>query len=223
MTCWNVKRRSSDFVDGRLQRREHSKVDDHLRKCDACAFRVDEIRSVRTSLEKLPPPKTPASLRSKLQVLASRERSTLLETGGSQFLRLWNSWRFRFEHLMRPLTIPATGGVLSSVLLFGALALTISTTTRRVAYEVPVIYAEHMDANLIPMQLQTSMVLNLSMDGRGRITDYAVHNGSASFAGNGSLLQYNNITMPEFPGVLAMAQPTIGDIRIYLRPMVFRQ
>ncbi len=223
MTCWNVKRRSNDFVDGRLRRREHSKLEAHLRKCDECAVRVDEIRSVRRSLEKLSSPTVPASLRSKLLVLASKERQFLIESNGSRLLQFWNSWKFRLDQLMRSLTIPATGGVLSSVLLFGALAFTIGTTTRQVAYEIPILYTEHMDANLVPLQLRSSVVMTLSMDGRGHITDYAGHNSSASFAGSGTQLQYNNITMPEFPSVLAMAQPTIGDIRIYLRPIVFRQ
>ncbi len=194
-----------------------------MRKCDDCRVRVDDIRSVRHSLEKLPRPAAPASLRSKLLVLASKERQFLIESNGSRLLQFWNSWKFRLDQLMRSLTIPATGGVLSSVLLFGALAFTIGTTTRQVAYEIPILYTEHMDANLVPLQLRSSLVMTLSMDGRGHITDYAVHNSSASFAGSGTQLQYNNITMPEFPGVLALAQPTIGDISIYLRPIVFRQ
>lgn len=223
MTCWNARRRSTDFVDGRLRTREHSRVEAHLRKCEQCALRVDEVRSLRFSLAGLVDPVAPASLRSKLLVLASKERQLLLETNGSRVLQVWNSWKFRMEQAMRSLTIPATGGVLSSALLFFALAFTIGTTTREVSYEIPLLYADHMAANLVPLQLRSSLVLTLSMDGHGHITDYAGHNSSDSFVGNVSQLQGNNITMPEIPTVLAMAQPTIGDIRIYLRPIVFRQ
>ncbi len=55
---------------------------------------------------------------------------------------------------MRPLTIPATGGLLSSLILFGALAFTIGRSSRMVNYEVPVMYADRMDANLVPLQLR---------------------------------------------------------------------
>jgi hypothetical protein len=223
MTCKHIKRRSADFVDGRLRRREQSKVETHLQECDACAVWVYELRSVRSSLEELPVPVAPGSLRSKLLVLASKERQLLMETDGSRWRRVWNNWKFRARELMRPVTIPATGGVISSMLLFVALGLTIGSTTRQVAYEVPILYADPSGANLVPMELRSSVVLTLSLDGRGRITDYAVHDASSAFVGDVGRLQNNNITMPSFPSVLTMAQPTMGDIRISFVPIVFRQ
>ena len=223
MTCLRVKSRSTEYVDGRLRKREHSRLEAHLRECDECAVRVDQLRSMSLSLARLPAPAVPVSLRSKLLVMASKERQLLMETDGSRLLRFWNSWKFRVNELMRPLTIPATGGVLSSVLLFGALAFTISTTTRQVGYEVPVMYGSHFDANLVPVQLRSSVVLTLCLDGRGRITDYVVRDGTNSFIGDAARLQYNNIQMPEFPSVLALAQPTTGDVKISFTPIVFRQ
>jgi hypothetical protein len=41
--------------------------------------------------------------------------------------------------------------------------------------------------------------------------------------GDPGRLQYENITMPEFPSVLGLDQPTIGDIRISFIPILFRQ
>ncbi len=223
MTCSNVKRRSTDFIDGRLRKREHSKLEAHLRDCDECSLEVHQTRAMRASLVNLPHPLAPASLRSKLLVLASKERQILIETDGSRLRRCWNSWRFRMEQLMRPFTIPATGGLMSSVLLFSALAFTIGTTTRQVAYEVPVLYAERMDANLVPVELRSVVTLAMSLDGQGRITDYAVRGGSSSFVGNATRLQYNQIAMPQFPGVMGVAQPTTGDVRISFTPIGFRQ
>lgn len=126
------------------------------------------------------------------------------------------------NQLMRPMTIPATGGILSSLVLFATLGLTISTTTRQVAYEVPVLYEDHMDANLVPMELRSSVMLTLSLDGKGRITDYAVRDGSGSYVGNASRLQYNNISLPTFPSVLGLSRPTSREIQVLFIPMVFR-
>ena len=152
MTCWNVKRRSTDFVDGRLRRREHSRIEAHLRECDDLCdrYRPDPLDAV-IFLHGCRVRAAPVSLRIKLLVLASKERQILMETDGSRFRRFWNYWKLRLNELTRPITIPATGGLLSSVLLFSALALTIGTTTRQVGYEVPVMYADHMDANLVPV------------------------------------------------------------------------
>ncbi|HEX4168415.1 MAG TPA: zf-HC2 domain-containing protein [Bryobacteraceae bacterium] len=228
MTCWNVKRRSTDFVDGRLRKREHSRIEAHLRECDKCAFMVDQLRGVRLSLVGLrsAQPQPPNSLRSKLLVLASKERQLVLETHGSRWARLWNRWKFELHELMQPFTIPATGGVVSSTLLFMALAFTIGTTTQQTAYEVPVIYGDQLNANLIPVELrlQSAVELTLSLDGRGHITDYSVLDGVHRFVGDAGRLEHNNnITLPTFPAVLALPQPTIGDVRISLTPIVYRQ
>lgn len=223
MTCWSVKRRSTEYVDGRLRDSERSRIQAHLAECAECEVRVNELGSVRSALGKLPVSTAPAALRTKLQIAASRERQSLLETNGSRLRRAWNNWKFRIDQMMRPLTIPATGGLLSSLLLFGALALTIQTTTTGVAYEVPVFNTSRMDPNLVPVELRSSVVLTLSLDGNGRITDYAVRDGSGSFVGDASRLQGDNISLPNFPSVLAMAQPTTRDISISFIPIVFQR
>ena len=223
MTCWNVRRRGNEYVDGRLRGRERSRYEAHLRNCEQCEIRISDIHSVRSCLSNLPTPSAPESLRSKLLVTASQERQILIETNGSRWLRLWNGWKFRLNSLMRPLTIPATGGILSSVLLFAALGITVSTSARQVAYDVPVIYADRLDANLVPLQLRSAVELTLSVDGKGHVTDYAVRNETGDLVGNNGRLQFNDMPLPEFPSVLAMAQPTIADIRISFKPIIFRQ
>jgi hypothetical protein len=219
MTCWNARRRSTDYIDGRLRGSERSRLAAHLAQCDPCSQAVDDLSAVRSTLRDLPHPVAPVRLGTNLLVIASQERKTIQS---SRLERLWNRWKLRVNELMRPLTIPATGGLLSSLILFAVLAVTISSTRRAVAYEVPVLYADKLDPNLVPVELRSSVVLTLSLDGKGRITDYAVLNGSDSFVGDPGRLQYNNIALPEFRTVLAMTQPVNRDISISFTPLVFR-
>ena len=125
--------------------------------------------------------------------------------------------------MMRPITVPATGGVLSTVVLFSALAFTIGNRTQMVNYEVPVMYADRFGANLVPVQLRSSVLLTLSLDGKGRITDYAVRDGSQDFVGDATRLQSNNISLPDFPSVLAVTQPVNRDISIRFVPIFFQR
>jgi hypothetical protein len=128
------------------------------------------------------------------------------------------------DDMIRPLMFPATGGLLSSFILFGALAFTIGTETRSVSYEVPVLYADNSDANLVPLQLGSdAVVLTITTDSNGRIRDYAVRDGSDSFTGDTTRLHTNNIALPQFPSVLALAHPISGDIRISFTPLEVRQ
>jgi Putative zinc-finger len=223
MTCWSVNRRTTDYVDGRLRGADLARVETHLRHCAKCEIRLQDLGSIRSSLQELPKAQSPASLRTHLRVIASQERKLILEADGSRLLLLWNEWKFRMQELMRPFTIPATGGLCSSLLLFGALAFTIGTTTRGVAYEVPLMYSSQFEANLLPIELRSSMVLTLSLDANGRITDFAFHNGSHSVQGDPATLQHHNIAVPEFPTVMALATPVSSDIQISVTPMVFRR
>ena len=223
MNCWSTKHRGADFVDGRLRERDRVRVAAHLAECEACALALEEMRAVRSTLRNLPEAKSPAKLRAALRVAASREKKDIADYRGSRFERLWHQWRVRFDEFMRPVTLPATGGIVSSLVLFAALAFTIGTTTRVVNYEVPVLYADRVYANLVPLQLRSAVILTLSLDGKGRITDYAVRDSSASYIGDPTRLQYNNISVPDFPSVLAMAYPVNRDISIEVTPISFRQ
>jgi hypothetical protein len=108
--------------------------------------------------------------------------------------------------------------------LFALLALTIGRTTQVVAYDVPVNYSEtHDEANLVPMELRSSVFVFLSLNPDGRITDYTVRNATDSFVGDANMLQGRNIPIPEFPSVLAVAQPISSDISIRFTPLLFRQ
>lgn len=224
MTCWSVNRRTTAYVDGRLRGPELARVEGHLRECLKCQLQLQDLSAVRSSLQQLPKADSPQSLRTRLRVLASQERKLVLEADGSRLRLLWNEWKFRTKQLMRPLTIPATGGLCSALLLFGALSFSISNTTRGLAYEVPVLYSsDQIDANLVPVELRSSIVLTLSLDGNGRITDYAFRNDSHAVQGDPASLQHQNIELPDIPSVLAEALPISSDIQISVTPMIFRR
>ncbi|MGI8962659.1 MAG: anti-sigma factor family protein [Bryobacteraceae bacterium] len=224
MTCFSAKRQITAFVDKRLRDGECSRIDAHLRKCDRCASHFEQIASLRSASRELPKAVAPAHLINALRVIASRERQVIEQNQGSQLRAIWSRWKFRMDEMIRPLTIPATGGLLSSFILFGTLAFTIGTATRTVSYDVPVLYGDTADANLVPLQLGSgAVVLTITTDSNGRIRDYAVRDGADSFTGDPARLHSDNIVLPQFPTVLALAHPISGDIRISFTPLELRQ
>jgi hypothetical protein len=154
-------------------------------------------------------------------VIASRERRVLSTPSRSRLSVAWESWKFRVNEWMRPLTIPATGGIVSSLLLSAVFALSMVTaSTRSVAYDVPVDYQDPAQAfstpNLVPMSLQSALLLNMSLDGHGHIQDYLVRDASAQITGNGNELSSHDISLPSFP-----APAVGGDISILVTPVVY--
>ena len=222
MTCWSVHRRTTAYVDGCLRGPELVRVEGHLRRCSKCEIRLQDLGAVRSTLQELPKPESPRGLRTRLRVIASQERKLILEADGSRVRLLWNEWKFRMQQLMRPLTIPATGGFCSALVLFGGLAFAIGNTTRGLAYEVPVIYSSnHIDANLVPVELRSSIVLSMSLDGNGRITDYAFRDDARAVQGDPASLQHQNIEVPDIPSVMTLTVPVSSDIQISVTPMDF--
>src|SRR5689334_17235522 len=75
---------------------------------------------ISMTLRSLPSRVPPAELATSLRVIASRERQRLIEhrSPGGVFVSWLNRTRLTFRDMLRPLMLPATGGVFSAVVLF---------------------------------------------------------------------------------------------------------
>jgi anti-sigma factor RsiW len=128
MICWSAERRMTDYIDGRLRRSERSRLEKHLNECPSCSAQAEQLGYVRAALGELIDPTVPGHLRTSLRVQASREREAVILSHGSRWNRLWRRWKFQIDEFMRPLTIPATGGLIFSLILFAGLTFTISSS-----------------------------------------------------------------------------------------------
>lgn len=226
MICWSVKRRTHAYVDRKLGSFERAWIERHLGVCESCSANCEQISSIRLALHRLPQRPVPAQLAVRLRIAASRERQLLLETDGSRWRAVWRRWKFRLDGFMRPLTIPATGGLISSVALFGALAFTIGNIGSNAlppGNEVPILTIAENDPTLVPLELRSAVVLTMSVDSGGHIAGYAVRDGSSSFVGTAATSRDSSISIPNFPSVFAAAEPITRDISISFTPIVFRQ
>lgn len=225
LTCASAKELSSPYVDGRLGILGHLRVSAHLRGCEACSDYFEELSALRCSLRRLSAPRVPARLSASLRVLASRERQIQQENHGSRLEQRFENWRFRWNQLMRPLAIPATGGLLSSLILFGTLVLTMGTSSPVAADAEPLLsYPAPIKAQLIPVELRSREVtLTMTLDGMGQLRKYAVADGTASFAGDSSKMQSTRISLPSLGQALGVAEQFSGDIQISLKPLALRR
>jgi hypothetical protein len=223
LSCHHAKRQSTAYVDGRLRLDERTGVAAHLTECEECTSYFEQITVLRSTLNDLSAPLMPGRLKTNLRVIASRECASVLEWKGSRFRALWERWKFHASELMRPLALPATGGLVSAMILFGTLVLTLGTTTRIASYEIPLSAVTDDEPNLLPVDLRSNLiVLNMTVNGSGRIGDYAVSDPAKKFT---AVLQSHlgSITLPSMPTVFAVAQPISGDIQIRFTPLAFRQ
>lgn len=178
MNCTQARSEFSSFLDGRVGRQEHAGLAEHLVRCTACGAEYRgwvEAQSMVASLGRKP---APADLAVRIKVAISQERKSNM------------GWRMqslavRLENLVNTFMLPATGGVVTAILMFGLL-IGFFSSTRVVAAgnDVPTsLYTPpRLAANPFVTNVSTSgpVVIEAFVDANGRLEDYRIISGSDS-------------------------------------------
>jgi len=180
--CKNARKAMWDFVAGSLAASglsdaERGRVAVHIESCEDCDLHRLEVQSLRSGLKHLPRVRVPNLLNAQLRVIASRERWR------SETRRDWRSrlaeirWRVALvmDNLLKPLAVPAAGGLLASFFCFFIIVDTLHLTPM-VADDVPLgLYTEVMIDELTPFGFEgRDVMLQLTVDADGKVTDFEV-------------------------------------------------
>lgn len=167
--------------------------------------------SVRRALTSLPVADAPPELSARLRVIASHERERQLGR-----FTWWERWSLSMNHLLKPLAVPAAGGLLSTALLFGAMVDTLNVQ-QYLAKDVPLgIYTQPTVQNLSPFGGSGSdLIVEVTLDAQGRVTDYSIPGGKMSAE---QLRQVGNLILfSTFLPATAYGRPVSGKILVALR------
>jgi hypothetical protein len=131
---------------------------------------------LRDRLRSLPKRIPPADLTTKLRVVASKVRKESF--GGAS---AWSRWRDRLElslhNLMRPLAVPAVGGLCSAVFLFSTLLPTFkSAFAMSASGDIPtMLTTEPMLKCTAPIAFaDRDAVVDLQLDDKGGIVNFTI-------------------------------------------------
>ena len=144
---------------------------------------------VSMMLRSLPPRVPPAGLTTSLRVIASRERQRLVE--GRSLGRVFALWldrtRFRLRDMLRPLMLPATGGVLSAVVLFSMWVVPTYPLRAKMAVDIPTSLTTWSCkfSSSVAAGLSDSVLVDVDVDDQGHLVDYQVVSGAAVVADPG--------------------------------------
>jgi hypothetical protein len=158
----------------------------------------------------------PQELRTKLRVIASRERQRLLS---GQI-----NWRDRldlsFKNMMRPLALPLAGGIFSAVALFGMCLSPMypihsddsSDVSTGLTTEATVKYTQPIGGNF------GEVVVDVIVDEAGRMVDYKIVSGfNVLTTAQVRRSLENQLIFTEFKPVTQFGQPIAGKLRLYFR------
>jgi anti-sigma factor RsiW len=220
MECASVRPRVSAYLDDAVSAEERRSLKRHLNSCRDCALESERYSQVREKLRLLPRLTPPADLTTRLRVVASKVRMESFGGAGP-----WSRWRDRMElslrNLMRPLALPAVGGLCSAVFLFSTLVPmfksafamsasadvpTMLTTEPMLKYMAPVAFANNGDA-----------VVDLQLDDQGQIVNFTIVSAPGQQSERLRRSIENNLLFTEFWPATTFGRGVAGTIRISFR------
>ena len=172
-------------------------------------------------LKYLPHRAVPPMLNMRLRVLASREHS---RRARHQNFRTWladkaSRIRLSFDNLLKPLCVPAAGGLLASSLCFCVIVDTLHLHDMRNWQEdIPINFSSEIAlGELSPFSvLGQDVMVQLSVDSEGNVTDYALPQTTNPSAEQ--LQQIGNLVLfSTFTPAMRLGRPIASKRLFYIR------
>ncbi len=221
MKCWMAKRKLAAYLDGAVSPEERREIGLHLDGCGSCAEDSARLARVRSALRSLPRHVVPDNLTMRLRLIASHERARQV----GSVMGWWEAVRFALSNMVRPIGLPAAGGLCSTLLLFSTLVPTF--TIPRVSNDIPAfLVTQPILTSISPVGFVSGSDVNvdLRLDEQGRLVNYSiVEGGRHSEAVRNSIA--NSLLFTRFsPALVAPASctdcavPMPSTIRVVYRP-----
>jgi hypothetical protein len=222
MNCLQVQWMLSAFLDGRILESDKRSLEEHLESCVACSARNAELLAAQSALRAAPVRKVTRQLVFSLRSLASREAARQRRRvdfrarvdDAIERLAMWSSG------LMKPLALPAAGGLATAVLLFMAVMTSFAgIISAPQPGDIPTVLAT--EAQLKSTLLDTApeeINVDVLVDEQGRVTDYSLPKGLDESARQELRRMIgNSLLFTQFQPATTFGQPTSGWVRVTFR------
>jgi hypothetical protein len=226
MKCTTVRTKLAGYLDdaltGTTSTAERVKIGEHLNGCNACRAELETYRKLSVLLSRVPKDAPPADLAVRIKVAAAQAQPS---RDWASFVRaVRDRGEILLDNVFRPLTVPATGGVFSAIVIF-ALVLQLmmpGTTVRATSNDVPLNIlrpAELVSLSEYPqswatdqhepeLSLPEGVQVYVTVDARGQMIDYEILSGPASTELRHELDQM--LLFSRFKPMLSFGRPTSG-------------
>lgn len=220
MECWNAKTKISAYLDNAMPAEERQDLRQHLNSCRTCARESGEQLRLRKAIRSLPRMRPPADLALRLRVSASKARAEVF--GPSRWERWYDRLSLALENLMRPLALPAAGGLCSAIFLFSTLVPTFNPAYAMARAASPfdpptMLITEPMVKYMTPIAFDADAVVDVNIDDHGCILGYTIVSSNGPEDQQLRRAIENNLLFTEFWPATAFGVPVAGTIRISYR------
>jgi len=212
MRCTEARTMLSPYLDGVLTGVQMRVLGDHLSGCEDCNRQYIQLRRTQQVVSNLGRKQVPPELALRLRVAMSRAAA---ENRRSR----WEGIRVRWENLANAFMVPATAGVLTSVIIFGLLIgmFALPSQLRASGNDVPTML--YTPPQLLNAPFATSVGANESdmiiisveaeVDASGRVQNYRIVSASRDPKSIIPELE-NTLIFTQFQPATAFGRPTSG-------------
>jgi Putative zinc-finger len=172
MTCVQVRSMLSAYLDGAVTGKQMYLLNQHLESCSVCEQQYNSLRRTQALLSKMARPKAPEDLSLKLRLALSHETAR-------QRQPRFGNLALRLENALRAFTVPATAGVVATVVIFGVL-MGFITPVRANTNDVPLMLSTDPELQQTGFGVtlgainEDSLVIEAYVDANGRVEDYRI-------------------------------------------------
>jgi hypothetical protein len=226
MKCTTVRTKLAGYLDdaltGTTSVAERVQIGEHLNGCTVCRAELERFRKLSVLLSRMPKNGPPADLAVRIKVAAAQAQNS--HDWSSRFGRVRDRAEILLDNVFRPLTVPATGGVFSAIVVF-VLVLQLmvpGTTVRAVSNDVPLNIlrpAELLTLSDYPqawgseqheleLSLPQGLQVYVTVDARGQMVDYEILSGPASPSLRHQLDEI--LLFSRFRPMMSFGRPTSG-------------
>lgn len=228
MKCTTVRSNLAGYLDdampGGAPTEQRAQIREHLEACGFCREELERYRKLAVLLSRVPRSVPPADLAVRIRVAAAQSLPT--QDVASRWRRVRDRAEILLDNVFRPLSVPATGGLFSAILIF-VLVLQLMApgiTVQAVANDVPLntnilrpaelialsdypasVVLEQHDAEL---SMPHDLSVDVTVDQNGKMMGYEIISGPKSKDLRHQLDQM--LILSRFQPMMSFGRPTAG-------------
>jgi Putative zinc-finger len=177
MMCSVAKRLMSSYLDGAVTRSQLAQVNHHLQSCADCAADFNGLQRTQKLVGSLGRKPAPPEVALRVRVALSQELANARRSR-------WDSLQIRWENAFNAIMVPATAGLVTTIIIFGLLISFLYYPGQlSAANDVPTAFYTPPELQFAPFELAMgvastdALVVEAYVDANGRIQDYRILSG----------------------------------------------
>lgn len=209
MKCSVVQRHMSSYLDGAVTRSQLAQISEHIAGCNDCSLEYENLRQMQKMVGSLGRKPAPPEVAMRARVSISRELANARHPR-------WESLAVRWQNAFNAVMVPATAGLVTTIIIFGLLISFLYYPGQlSVAEDVPTAFYTPPELQFAPFELAAGfsnsddLVVEAYVDANGRVQDYRILSGPDNMKSLPADLK-NVLIFTTFRPATSFGRPTSG-------------